>query len=132
VALAFAVGSLRWLLTGLLSDPLALVLVQASHGVAFGLFWLGAVQVMRERAPDEIRASAQSLVGTSAYCVGPLLNAVQVGLLLESQGTSAIFVLCAIWSALASALVLLAIRREAAHVSRGAASRGARSTEAAP
>ncbi len=100
----------RWLLVAWLRDPVALVAVQALHGVTFGFFWVAAVQWMAQRAPREVSASAQSLLSASSYGVGALLGALMAGLLRRSFGSPAMFLGTACAAAVASVFALRLLR----------------------
>lgn len=99
VRLGMGVAVGRWLLTGWLTDPWALTLVQASHGLAFGAFWAGGVELMRRGAPDHIRGSAQSLFTIAGYGLGPILGGGLATLLLDRVGAAGLFTSCAALSA---------------------------------
>jgi PPP family 3-phenylpropionic acid transporter len=88
---AALVGTLRWGLTAALADPVALVAVQALHAVSFGFFWLAGVQMMAERAPVSVSASAQSLFSAASYGVGALGGALLAGEMRARFGSVAIF-----------------------------------------
>lgn len=88
---AAALGPVRWALTAVVTDPVGLVAVQALHGITFGAFWIASVQVMAERAPPRVGASAQSLFSTASYGVGALVGALGAGALRDAFGTSAVF-----------------------------------------
>ncbi len=82
----------RWVLTAWVTDPVALVAVQALHGVSFGVFWIAGVQLMAERAPAQVAASAQSLFSAASYGVGALVGALVAGEVRAAWGTGAVFV----------------------------------------
>jgi PPP family 3-phenylpropionic acid transporter len=103
-AAAMALGALRWALTAVLTDPWALTAVQASHGVVFGAFWLASVEIFRSRAPAEVQTSAQAILTTAGYGIGPLLTSGAMALVLDPGGTEAMFGLAAISSLVAAAL----------------------------
>lgn len=107
LVLAAAAAIPRWWLTSLTADPVLLVVIQVLHGVSFGVFWIAGVQLMAERAPPQVSASAQSLFSTASYGVGALLGAVLAGAVRATWGTGAIFqaltlvscgsLACAVW-----------------------------------
>ena len=66
-------------------------LVQALHAVSFGFFWLAGVQMMAERAPVSVLASAQSLFSAASYGVGALGGALLAGEMRARFGSVAIF-----------------------------------------
>ncbi len=63
-------AALRWALTAETTSLENLVILQALHALSFGATHLGIIQVISERAPPELSASAQSL------------NAIMLGLVL--------------------------------------------------
>jgi hypothetical protein len=107
LAVALASGVVRWGLTALCRDPFAVVAVQSLHGVTFGMFWIGAVQLLATRAPASVAASAQSLLYVSCWGMGGLLAVPLTTVLLARAGSATMFAVLAGVSALA-ALVWLA------------------------
>lgn len=112
LSLAGLAGVLRWGLMAVLTQPHALVLLQASHGLVFAWFWVGGVEAMRRHAPEEVRVSAQSLLTVAAYGLGSLLASSLASALLETQGTRGLFALAAGLSTLATLGLLIAERRQ--------------------
>jgi MFS transporter, PPP family, 3-phenylpropionic acid transporter len=108
VALSMAVAALRWALVAWLQDPWLLTLVQLSHGLVFAVFWIGVVELFRKAAPSEVRASAQSVVITATYGLGPLLTAMLASSVVDRFGTSALYAVAAGASVLATGLTLAA------------------------
>ena len=106
-----AVGAVRWTLTAALHDPLTLVLVQALHGISFGVFWIAGVELMRAQAPRNLLSSAQALLVTATYGMGSLLSSALAGALLDRAGTTGVFAASAGASVLATGLALVAARR---------------------
>lgn len=104
--LAAASGIPRWLITAYATDPAILVLTQGLHAVGFGAFWLAGVQRMALAAPPHIAASAQSLWGSATYGFGALLGALLAGTVLSEVGSSGIFLLLTVFSALATLCAL--------------------------
>lgn len=105
-------GLPRWLGNALLPSPLAVVLLQALHGVTFGAFWVAAVAWIAARARPEIRTSAQALLGAAVAGVGALGGSVLGGWLIDVSTTDRMFLAMAG----ASALGVLALLRARACV----------------
>jgi PPP family 3-phenylpropionic acid transporter len=81
-------GALRWALTGLTSDPVALLALQVLHGFTFGATHLGAMHYLRDHAAPGLTATAQglhsalpmgALGGLTMLASGPLYGAVGAG-----------------------------------------------------
>jgi MFS transporter, PPP family, 3-phenylpropionic acid transporter len=111
VAVGMAVAAVRWALTAVISDPLLLTLLQALHGVVFAVFWIGVVELFRRAAPPEVRASAQAVIMTACYGVGPLLTSTVGATLVDAHGTSALFGVASGAAALGAALSWVGGRR---------------------
>lgn len=109
--LAAVAGILRWWLTAHVVTAWAMVSVQLLHGLTFGAFWIAGVEVMSQRAPREVVASAQSLFASASYGVGAFAGAVIAGQIRERAGTDAIFLALACVSTFATAAALLLERR---------------------
>lgn len=111
VATAMGVGAARWALTAWVTDPALLTLLQASHGVVFAVFWIGVVELFRRAAPPEVRASAQAVVMTACYGLGPLLTSAVGAALVDDHGTRALFAVAALAAAAGGGLTWLGGRR---------------------
>ncbi len=108
VALSMGAAALRWALVAWLQDPWLLTLVQLSHGLVYAVFWIGVVELFRKAAPSEVRASAQSVVITATYGLGPLLTALLASSVVDRFGTSALYAVAAGASVVATGLTLAA------------------------
>lgn len=91
LVLASATAALRWALVAVVTAPVLLVALQALHGIVFGVFWIAGVELMRTRAPAEVRNSAQSLLMVTAYGAGALLTGAATSAFLDSLGTAGLF-----------------------------------------
>lgn len=111
---ATVLGVPRWALTAVVTDPAMLVAIQALHGVVFGAFWIAGIQLMAERAPARVMASAQSLFSAVSYGFGALLGAFLAGEVREWGGTDGVFEALAAISVLAVGSAMALQRRERA------------------
>ncbi len=109
---AAAVAIPRWLGTSASTGAAALVALQTLHGVTFACFWMGAVQWMNERAPPEVRASAQSLLSSASYGVGALAGALLAGELRGRVGMASTFGVLAAISVAATGCAWVAWRAD--------------------
>lgn len=109
--LAAVLGIPRWGLTAIAASPVLIVLTQSLHAVTFGVFWVAGVQMMAERAPRQVAASAQSLFSAASYGVGALLGALLAGQVRASFGSGAIFEALTLVSVLSTASAVWLMRR---------------------
>jgi len=101
------VAAVRWALTGTFTDPICLTLLATLHGITFGAWWIGAVEVLRRDLRPETRSSAQALLAAMAYGLGPMF----CGLLMARVGSaSALYAWSALFAALAALLAAIAGR----------------------
>jgi PPP family 3-phenylpropionic acid transporter len=109
IALGGGAGALRWLLTGLTVDPVALVALQALHGISFGATHLGAMHTLKDKAMPGLSATAQGL--HSALPMGLLggLTMLAAGHLFAALGAGAFQAMAAM--ALAGALFAWRLHR---------------------
>jgi MFS transporter, PPP family, 3-phenylpropionic acid transporter len=106
---AVAMMALRLLLSGLITDHLALALVQALHGPSFGVLWIAGVAYARELAPQGSRAVAQGLFLAVTGGLGGFAGSLLGGVTYDALGGAGTFLVAAAFTALAA--VLLAVWR---------------------
>ena len=105
-------GLPRWWLTATMTDPMLQVATQALHGLTFGAWWIGGVQLFAESAPKGLENTSQSILLASSFGVGSLFAMVATGTLLDSHGTETLFYASTVVSGLAIlGLVRIAVRR---------------------
>lgn len=83
-ALSLVVATLRWACLGRVTAPAAILALQPLHGITFGLFWVSAVTLVRDRgraAPTAAQGLFAAAVGT-----GSVIGMNVAGRLLELGG----------------------------------------------
>lgn len=108
--LATTLGSLRWLAAAVSRDPVVLLVTQATHGVVFGAFWIASVEILRTRAPERIRATAQGILATGSYGVGAIVSGLAIALALEPLRSRGLLLIGAAASLVAAGLAVRAER----------------------
>ncbi len=106
---AVAMMALRLLLSGLITEPVALALVQVLHGPSFGVLWIAGVAYARELAPQGSRAVAQGLFLAVTGGLGGFAGSLLGGVTYDALGGAGTFLVAAAFTALAA--VLLAVWR---------------------
>ncbi len=99
------VSAPRWLLTGLLTDPVALIAVQSLHGLSFGAWWVGGLAIVARHSPEELRNTGQGLFLASGHGVGTLAAMGLAALLLDRVSSGTAF----LWMAGLSAAALVGV-----------------------
>lgn len=110
VAVGMLAGALRFALMTQIDDPYGQTVLQLLHGLAYGGFWVGAVEGLRREVPDAARTSAQALLVGATYGLGPMICGLLVTGLLEVHGTEGVFLAGAVMSGAAAVLVLAGSR----------------------
>ena len=64
LALAAASGAIRWGITALSADVVAVALTQPLHGLTFALLHLASMQLIAQVVPQRLAATAQAVYGT--------------------------------------------------------------------
>lgn len=111
VAFSMATAAVRWALTALVVSPVLLTVLQSLHGVVYGVFWIGLVELFRRLAGTEVRASAQAVAVTATYGFGSLLTSGIGGAVVDRWSTDALFGTAAVAAAVAAVCTLVASRR---------------------
>jgi MFS family permease len=111
MSVAVLSGLPRWWATATLTAPHWLVATQALHGLTFGAWWIGGVQLFAESAPKGLENTSQSILLACSFGVGAILAMVATASLLDSHGTKTLFQLAAVLSGLAAlGLIRVALR----------------------
>jgi PPP family 3-phenylpropionic acid transporter len=104
IVLAGLAAALRWIGTGLIDALLAIVALQALHGISFGAAHLGAMHWIGRQVPPALSATAQSLysaivfglfLGAMLYGAGWLYAALAGAAYLPMAAAGAVGVACA-------------------------------------
>jgi PPP family 3-phenylpropionic acid transporter len=111
---ALASHPLRWVLSIFAQDAFTLLLTQLTHALAFGVFYLAAVQTVDTLVPDGLRASAQGLFASVTFGLGGLVGNLLGGLLYEPLGMPWLYAAAAVVSAAATVLYWAGTRQAAA------------------
>jgi PPP family 3-phenylpropionic acid transporter len=88
---SFAASSVRWLLLGLSSSAVPMVLLQVAHGLSFGAFMVTSVAYLATLVPARLRATGQALYVCTTYGLGGLIGNVVTGHLYDLWPARAIF-----------------------------------------
>ena len=106
LALAYAVGALRWALLAELRAPWLVVAVQCLHALSFGAFYLAAVASVDEDSPAAVRASAQGVFGALVWGLSTSIALASAGYLQRHGGMPTVFRVASGCGVAASALAL--------------------------
>ena len=115
-ALVFTVcmslAALRWLGTGLTTDPWLLVALQLLHAASFAAFHVAAIAWVKRLAPANRQAAAQGWYSAAGFGLGSTVGIMGCGLIAAVWGYSVAFYVCAAVALLAMPLaVSMSVRR---------------------
>lgn len=103
-----AASALRWMATGLASNAVLLILLQAAHGLTFGLFWASALAWLMGCVPERVRATGQTLFTGAVYGMGALLGSLMCGTAYDAFGSATpLFVSAAVLDGALAVFLLL-------------------------
>lgn len=100
-ALSLSTAAVRWALLSRVHSGAAILCLQPLHGITFGLFWVSAVTVVRDRG-HAAPTAAQGLFAAAVGC-GSLVGMNAAGVLFEAGGGRLLYGSAAV-AALAAAL----------------------------
>lgn len=101
VALGTAAYTVRWIALSWAATPMAVMAVQALHGVSFGLFVISAVAYVESQAPPGLSATAQSLFIAATWGLGAMTGAFGGGIIFERFGPTVLFQVAGVTTLLA-------------------------------
>ncbi|NIN65423.1 MAG: MFS transporter [Anaerolineae bacterium] len=103
----FAVYALRWFLYSQITSLQMILAVQLLHGLSFGAYYVGGVVYTRERAAEELSATAQALFSGTALGLAGIVGGVLGGYLYDRVGVMNLFRFCGLAATFALVLFLL-------------------------
>jgi PPP family 3-phenylpropionic acid transporter len=101
----------RWALMTVVTDPMAIVLVNTVHGITFGLFWISGVALMSARAPAEVATSGQGLLALAVGGFGSSLGVMGASWITTTWDTTTLYYAATGSGLLGLACGLMAVRR---------------------
>ena len=99
----------RFAITATVASPVLLAGTQLLHGLGFGAWWIGVVAILAEEAPPDLKNSAQTILMSANYGLGPLCALGLAALLIDGPGTSSLYGAAAGLSAIALGLAVHAL-----------------------
>ena len=102
--------SVRAGIAAIATDPLVLLATAPIEGMAFGLFYVGGVTFVAERASRGLAATAQGLF-SAASGLAAIVGSVMGGLIAGATSIQSLFAICSVASLAAAIVVALAVRQ---------------------
>lgn len=75
--------------------PVVLLLLSVLRGSAYGLFYVGTIRLLNERAPSQWSATVQGIMNATAYGLGQLISRPLAGHIYDVSGGKALYLFCA-------------------------------------
>ncbi|WP_246246157.1 MFS transporter [Paenibacillus lemnae] len=103
LAFASLMYAVRFVLMGIVSDPMSVLAVQALHSVTFGVFYVTAVRYISRLVPTDYQATGMALFTVFWSSASGLISGTFGGGLFESAGRVTFYYLAAALAGLAAA-----------------------------
>ncbi len=100
-------AALRWLGTGLTTNPWLLIILQLLHAASFAAFHVAAIAWVKRLAPAHRHSTAQGLYSAAGFGLGSTIGIMAGGLIVNAMGYSIAFYACAVTAMLAAPLAML-------------------------
>lgn len=113
-ALCLSLAAIRWLGTGLTTEPLLIAILQLLHAASFAAFHVAAIAWVKRLAPDSRHTAAQGWYSAAGFGLGSTAGIMGCGVVADLWGYAAAFYVCAGVAALGIPLaLLLSVKRPA-------------------
>ncbi len=86
IAVAIAAQAVRWLLTYYADSLNDFFIIQSLHCITFGVFYLSAASYINRKAPEKLKASAQTLLGMVYFGFSIIVSQVIGGKIADIKG----------------------------------------------
>ncbi|MDB4968361.1 MAG: hypothetical protein JWN44_4050, partial [Myxococcales bacterium] len=107
--LSLLTATVRWALLSRVTSATLILCLQPLHGVTFGLFWVSAVTLVRDRG--HVAPTASQGLFAAALGTGSLIGMNVSGRLLEAGGGPLLYGMAATCAAMASLCASVYVRR---------------------
>jgi PPP family 3-phenylpropionic acid transporter len=91
LALCFAVNAARWWAMAWLEGGVALVALQALHGLGFGVFFVASIAYLEREIPASLRSTGRAVFGAAVFGLGGALGNQLAGWRFDHGGTRTAF-----------------------------------------
>ena len=91
MVLAAGLYGVRWLLFAFASSPTEIIILQALHGITFGIFYLCSFQYATNLFPKEFRATGQLFFITAFFGLSGIIGSVGGGIILDRFTGNALY-----------------------------------------
>ena len=88
-------------------NPYALLACAVLRGIGYGLFYVGTIRFLNERAPAEWSATVQGIMNATAYGLGQLITRPLGGRIYDLFGPRVLYLFCA--TMVSSAAIIMAV-----------------------
>ncbi|MFU8804303.1 MAG: MFS transporter [Bradymonadaceae bacterium] len=93
--LSVGTTAIRWFFSGVVTDPLLLLVIQCLHGLTFGAFLVAMMAIIAREVAPEIRATGQAVFYIVVFGLGGALGNALSGLVLDHYTAATLFRLSA-------------------------------------
>lgn len=107
---AYSLLVLAYLGYSVAPSPYALLACSVLRGLGYGLFYVGTIRFLNERAPAEWSATVQGIMNATAYGLGQLITRPLGGRIFDAFGPRVLYLFCSLLVASAAGIMALMVR----------------------
>lgn len=104
---ATLVMALRWVLTGVVQNPVGLIAINCMHGMSFIVFQLCITIYIGDHVPAELRATGQAINAMITIGLSRIIGSMAGGFFIGHFGAGPVFVGCGLVNAAAALVIIL-------------------------
>lgn len=91
VIIAGIIYTIRWFLFALAESPFTVILLQATHGLTFGVFYLASFDYIARLVPRSLQATGHLVFFSVFFGVSGIIGSLMGGALMEAFGGSTLY-----------------------------------------
>lgn len=88
---AFVVLAVRWFALSFIQNPFWALMTQLLHGLSFGAYWIGAVNLVNDWAPEGLETTAMAVLTIVASGLASIVGSLLGGFFYDHLGMSLLF-----------------------------------------
>ncbi|SDH01841.1 MFS transporter, PPP family, 3-phenylpropionic acid transporter/hypothetical protein [Alteribacillus persepolensis] len=81
----------RWLMMGIINDPVHVIWLQMFHGLSFGFMYFSSLTYMTRLVPEELQATGHLLFITTFFGISGIVGSLGGGIVMDTWGGAGLY-----------------------------------------